>query len=60
MAPMVFFRKKKKEEVATSPPKKAPTTEKDVKSLQEIAHERVLTAEGWKRHMMLKTSKVKK
>lgn len=53
---MIFFRKKKQ----ASPPKESARPEKKaepstapafkpVKSLQEIAHTRVLTAEGWRR-----------
>lgn len=69
---MIFFRKKKPEsepekpepvkKVASAPaPKKTePSPEKIVKSLQEIAHSRVLTAEGWRRSMEKKIPAKKK
>lgn len=46
---MAFFKKKKQSE--TSPP--------PGKSFQEIIHERVLTAEGWRRRLLKKAKKVK-
>ena len=46
---MAFFKKKKQSE--TNPP--------SGKSFQEIIHERVLTAEGWRRRLLKKAKKVK-
>jgi hypothetical protein len=50
---MIFFRKKKKEEQA---PAKEEKKKENPKLLEQIGHEMVLTAEGWKR----KIEKVKK
>ncbi|HLB53006.1 MAG TPA: hypothetical protein VJK48_04790 [Chlamydiales bacterium] len=64
---MIFFKKKKKKEEPEPPasaptpaPKKEKVAVKKERSLQEIAHERVLTAEGWRRQMLLQLSKQKK
>lgn len=69
---MIFFKKKKKEvSPPPSPPKVAAAAKKKEKpvkekplekqhSLQEFAHDRVLTAEGWRRQMMLQFDKPKK
>jgi hypothetical protein len=60
---MIFFRKKKPAPPAkpVKPAKKseppAAPEPKTVKSLQEIAHTRVLTAEGWRRSMEKKIKK---
>ena len=58
LRPMIFFRKKKPAS-AEEPAKKAEPTPptKTVKSLQEISHTRVLTAEGWRRSMEKKLPK---
>ncbi|MCC6127980.1 MAG: hypothetical protein IT584_02135 [Chlamydiae bacterium] len=47
---MGFFKKKKQSETT-------PLSER--KSFQEIIHERVLTAEGWRRRLLKKAKKVK-
>ncbi|MDP1607787.1 MAG: hypothetical protein Q8L98_00545 [Chlamydiales bacterium] len=46
---IAFFKKKEK----TSPPDER-------KSFEEIVHERVLTAEGWRRKMLKKAKPLKK
>ena len=45
---MRFFRKKEQAVAVEEPPKKPS------RSLQEIVHERVLTAEGWQRRTLSK------
>jgi hypothetical protein len=60
---MIFFRKKKPEpapEPAKKPAPSAAPAPKPVKSLQEIAHTRVLTAEGWRRSVEKKLPKKSK
>lgn len=46
---MAFFRKKEAEA-----PKKTRAQDKAERSLSEIVHERVLTAEGWRRKLLAK------
>jgi len=60
---MIFFRKKKPEPAAEPVKKPAPPASaapKPVNSLQEIAHTRVLTAEGWRRSVEKKNLKKSK
>lgn len=64
---MIFFRKKKPTTPQAEPvksetelPKKKEAAAPMPKSLQEIAHTRVLTAEGWRRSMEKKLPSKKK
>ena len=53
---MRFFRKKEQAVAQEEPP---PAPKRAPRSLQEIVHERVLTAEGWQRRTLSKAKKPK-